>query len=72
MDTVNPPATHLVKGKTGDGRVVYYTGAAGEGFVSPRRNDAFVGWYESGAVRVAERLNRCTAIHGIAFEPEAA
>lgn len=65
---MNNPATHFVQGTTRDGQRVYYTGAAGDAFVSPERARAFVGWYETGAVRVAARLNVCTAIHGITFE----
>lgn len=69
---MNAPATHIVKGTTRDGRVVYYTGAAGAAFVSPLRVAAFIGWYETGAQRVAERLNRATPLHGITFTTEQA
>jgi len=70
--TINPPATHLVVGVDQAGRRVYYTGAAGEAFISTERERAFVGWYESGAQVVAARLNRGSAIHGITFRAEAA
>lgn len=68
---MSDPATHLVQGTTRDGQRVYYTGCAGDAFVSPERARAFVGWYETGAVRVAERLNKGTPFHGISFEAAA-
>lgn len=70
--TINPPATHLVTGTDQRGQTLYYTGAAGELFVSQDRRRAFIGWYESGAQVVATRLNRGSAIHGITFRAEAA
>lgn len=70
--TINPPATHLVIGTDARGQALYYTGAAGELFVSNDRRRAFIGWYESGAEVVAQRLNRGTAFHGITFRAEAA
>lgn len=70
--TINPPATHLVIGTDQRGQTLYYTGAAGELFVSQDRRRAFIGWYESGAQMVALRLNRGSAIHGITFRAEAA
>lgn len=70
--TINPPATHLVAGVDQAGRPVFYTGAAGEAFISTERERAFVGWYESGAQAVATRLNRGTCLHGITFRAEQA
>lgn len=66
---MNAPATHLLRGTTSTGAIVYYTGAAGDGFVSPDFGRAFVGWYLSGAEHKARVLNRGTAFHGITFEP---
>ncbi len=68
---MNQPPTHMVCGTTADGKQVYYTGAAGEAFVSTDPGRAFVGWYESGARNVADRLNRMTSVHGITFRPQA-
>lgn len=70
--TINPPATHLVAGVDQSGRRLFYTGAAGEAFISTERDRAFVGWYESGAQAVAARLNRGTMLHGIRFSAEQA
>jgi hypothetical protein len=64
-------ATHFVVGETLTGHTVYYTGGAGERWVSESREKAFVGWVESGAQVVAERFNRLTDIHGITFRAEA-
>lgn len=69
---INAPATHLVTGVDQRGQTLYYTGAAGELFVSQDRRRAFIGWYESGALVVAQRLNRGTILHGITFRAEAA
>lgn len=69
---INPPATHIVTGSDASGKKVYYTGRAGEWFISPDRAQAFIGWYESGAQNVATRLNRGTPFHGVTFRAEAA
>jgi hypothetical protein len=63
--------THYVEGKTTNGQVVFYTGGAGNNFVSNERSGALVGWVESGAKAVAARLNRGSNIHGITFEAKA-
>lgn len=67
IDTTPKPSTHCVIGTTPTGDTVYYTGAAGEAFVSRDPARAFVGWYEEGAQVVAGRLNRMWLWHGIQF-----
>lgn len=56
-----------VKAIDKDGRVFWWTGKAGEAFVSPNRADAFVGFNVEGARRVASRHNANTALHGLRF-----
>ncbi len=68
FDSTPAPATHMVIGTERNGRRVYYTGCAGEHMTSDDPRKAFVGWYESGAVLLAERLNLMTPLHGILFE----
>lgn len=67
LPIINPPATHLVAGVNRAGERFFYTGRAGEAFVSRDLADAYVGWYESGAAMVAQRLNRTSSLHGITF-----
>jgi hypothetical protein len=57
----------LVRGVKADGTEVFYTGRAGDGFVSPDRADAFYGYTLEGARRQAAVLNQGTGIHGIRF-----
>ena len=56
-----------IRGITRDGTEVWYTGRAGEGFVSADKAQAFYGFYLAGARACATRLNRMTEIHGIRF-----
>ncbi len=56
-----------VVGVTKDGDRVWYTGKAGEGFVSANPQDAFLGYSLEGARNRAKNLNRMVGIHGIWF-----
>lgn len=62
---MNSPA--IVRGVTVVGDVVYYTGRAGEGWVSANRAEAFAGYSLEGARRKALQLNRHTDGHGVRF-----
>jgi hypothetical protein len=63
MNATYTPVTGVNK----DGIRVWYTGKAGEAFVSTNHADAFLGYDLHGARRRAEILNRMTPIHGIRF-----
>lgn len=56
----------VVRGVTKSGSVVFYTGKAGEAWVSTDMSDAFP-YSESGARAKASMFNRMTEIHGIHF-----
>jgi len=56
-----------VRGLDGIGCVYYYTGKAGEGFVSPDKAAAFTGYTIDGARRRAQNLNAMSGAHGITF-----
>jgi hypothetical protein len=56
-----------IKGIKADGSVVWFTGRAGDNFVSAKRADAFTGFNVEGARRKATTLNRGTVLHGIRF-----
>ncbi len=58
---------HILVGRKSDGSTVYYTGRAGQAFVSSQLADVFT--YDSleQARRRALNLNQMTAIHGIRF-----
>lgn len=58
---------HLVRGVRETGEEVWYTGRAGEQFVSTERCDAYEGFDLHGARRKAAALNRMTMVHGIHF-----
>lgn len=62
-----PLLKFFVIGRTREGETVYYTGRAGQAFVSPKPEEAF--GYESLEVarRRAANFNRMTEIHGIRF-----
>lgn len=66
---VQRPTPRLVpvRGKDKDGNVVWWTGKAGNDFVSTDRADAFVGYIFEGAQRKADCLNRATRFHGYHF-----
>jgi hypothetical protein len=53
-----------VNPKTGECR--YYTGRAGEGWLSVHRDEAFM-YGREGAARKAEQHNRYSALHGYHF-----
>lgn len=59
-----------IKGTDRQGHTVWYTGRAGEGFISWQRSEAFVGFNLAGAARQATSLNRGTAFHGVHFEAD--
>lgn len=63
-----PAAKGLVIGTDKQNNVWYYTGRAGEGFVSRSRADAFTGYSMEGAKNRAQNLNAGTGAHGITFK----
>ena len=54
-------------GRRADGSTVWYTGRAGQAFVSEWAKDAFLGYSLEGARAKAMRLNVMTPIHGVRF-----
>jgi len=56
-----------VIGRTAQGGTVWYTGKAGDAFVSVNAADAFRGYSLEGARRRAALLNRGAELHGIWF-----
>lgn len=56
-----------IRGVRENGGVVWFTGRAGEGFVSEERGEAFESFSLEGARRRAMSLNAMTAVHGIHF-----
>lgn len=49
------------------GAEFWYTGRAGDGWVSPNRSDAFLGYNLIGARRFAMQQNKYTTLHGLRF-----
>jgi hypothetical protein len=60
-------STHIIVGRNSDGSTVYYTGRAGQAFISANLTDVFT--YDSleQARRRALNLNQMTEIHGVRF-----
>jgi hypothetical protein len=56
-----------VIGRTAEGSTVWYTGKAGEQFISADPHEAFMGYSLDGARNRAKNLNRMTPMHGIYF-----
>jgi hypothetical protein len=56
-----------IVGRTADGKTVWYTGRAGDGWVSSNPKEAFLGFSLEGARSRATQFNRMTAVHGIYF-----
>lgn len=57
----------ILMGTHANGRRQYYTGKAGQAFVSDHHEDAFdFGSLESARVK-GKRLNSCNGVHGIRF-----
>lgn len=58
---------HILQGRDAEGNSVYYTGKAGQSFVSAKSEEAF--GYDSleAARRRATNLNQMTSIHGFRF-----
>lgn len=56
-----------VIGRTREGETVYYTGRAGQAFVSKQAEEAFGYDGLEAARRRATNLNQMTEIHGIRF-----
>ena len=61
------PNAFFVRGVTADGVEVYYTGRAGDGWVSADGNMAFRYDSREAAQRKALAFNRMTAVHGLRF-----
>ncbi len=60
-------AWFIVQGRKEDGTRVYYTGCAGEKFISKGRFDAFQYDNANRAQSRAMTLNRDTGLHGVHF-----
>lgn len=62
-----PHQQFFLIGRTNEGETVYYTGRAGQAFVSKQAEEAF--GYDSleGARRRATNLNQMSEIHGMRF-----
>lgn len=58
---------YRVEGRKEDGSTVYYTGKAGQAFVSNQLCDAFTYVSLEGARRRATMLNGGTVLHGVRF-----
>lgn len=56
-----------IRGVRVDGSEVWFTGRAGQGFVSTDRAEAFVALSLDGARAKAVKLNEMTALHGVRF-----
>lgn len=57
----------IVRGLSTDGGEVFYTGRAGNGWVSNDRNEAFVYTSQDEARRKALNFNRMEPLHGFRF-----
>lgn len=62
----NPPM-FIVEGKTKNGDAVYYTGRAGNGFVSKNKSVAFLYQTKGAATLRVSSLNAGSPLHGIRF-----
>lgn len=58
---------YIVRGLTADGAEVFYTGRAGDKFISPCRTASFGYVSQLQARNRAKNLNGMTAIHGVWF-----
>lgn len=56
----------IIRGVTANGSVVYYTGRAGDGWISPEKSEAFQ-YALPHARQRAVQFNRNTSLHGIHF-----
>lgn len=56
-----------VRGTTKDGNRVFYTGKAGQEFVSTDYKQTFFYYSIDGALNRAAQLNEMTPIHGVHF-----
>ena len=59
--------TYPIVGTDRSGKRVWYTGKAGDGFISHNPKDAFMGYSLEGARHRAKILNRMTGLHGVYF-----
>lgn len=64
---MNSSSSFVVRGVSLDGTEVFYTGRAGEGWVSGDRGQAFTYQSLEGARRQAGKFNSFTALHGYHF-----
>lgn len=58
---------YLIRGLRADGAEVWYTGRAGDGWVSGDKREAFACLTLEGARARALNFNRMTALHGVRF-----
>lgn len=70
LQVESSPDQVVLRGLDAAGTEVWYTGRAGQDFISTKRNDAFTGFNREGATQKAIVLNRGSSIHGVRFSPE--
>jgi hypothetical protein len=58
---------YLLRALDKDGKEFFYTGRAGDGWVSPKVSEAFTYQNLDGARSKAKRFNEMTDIHGLRF-----
>ena len=56
-----------IVGRTASGETVWYTGRAGQGWISPDPKEAFLGFSLEGARSRAKQFNQMEFVHGIWF-----
>jgi hypothetical protein len=56
-----------IKALDSNGNVFWWTGKAGQAWVSPNQSDAFLGLNIEGARAKALQFNRMSEIHGLRF-----
>ena len=65
--TTTESKSYQIVGRREDGSTVYYTGRAGQAFVSESSSEAFNYDGLESARNRAKNLNKMTALHGVLF-----
>lgn len=60
-------AIYILRAVDDNGNVSFYTGRAGDRWLSPDRSDAFAGYNAEGARRKATQFNLLMGLHGQRF-----
>ena len=60
-------SAYILRALDSDGNESFYTGRTGDGWVSSRRDEAFVYQSPEGARRKATQFNAYTQLHGLRF-----